>query len=253
MNADKFKVLYPDDDSELDQNEEFFTLVTDEGSKRLRIHDYDKVYTVPGLYEEVVYDHLKCDSPRTVCNLLAQQINAAKEPNDELKALDFGAGNGISGECLADKFDCEALIGLDIFPEAQEAARRDRPEIYDDYYVMDLSEPSDKDLQTLDKWNFNVLLTVAALGYGDIPTQGFINAFNLVETDGWVAFNIKDRFMSREDDTGYHDTLNTMMGNSLEVLKIHHYCHRLSMSGDPLHYYAVVGRKKDEINLSQCP
>jgi hypothetical protein len=40
-----------------------------------------------------------------------------------------------------------------------------------------------------------------------------------------------------------------MMGDSLETLKIHHYCHRLSMSGDPLHYYAVVGRKKDGIIL----
>jgi predicted TPR repeat methyltransferase len=182
-----------------------------------------------------------------VCSLLEQEINAARGPRGELRALDFGAGNGISGECLTDKFDCNALIGLDIVPEARDAAHRDRPEIYDAYYVMDLSEPSDKDLQTLEKWDLNVLLTVAALGNGNIPTQGFINAFNLVEKDGWIAFNIKDRFMSDRDDTGYNDTLNAMMGDSLDVLKMKHYCHRLSMFGDPLHYYAVVGRKKDEI------
>ena len=70
--------------------------------------------------------------------------------------------------------------------------------------------PADRE-NHINKWNFNVLLTVAALGYGDIPTQGFINAFNLVEKDGWIAFNIKDRFISEEDDTGYHDTLNAMM------------------------------------------
>lgn len=247
METNKYRVVYPDDACELDQNEEFFTLVTENRSQRLRIHDYDEVYKIPGLYEEVVYDYLKCDSPRMVCSLLEQEINAARDPKNEMRVLDFGAGNGISGECLADKFDCGALIGLDIVPEAQEAARRDRPEIYNDYYVMDLSEPSKNDLKILEKWDFNVLLTIAALGYGDIPTQGFINAFNLVENNGWVAFNIKDRFMSDEDDTGYHDTLNAMMGDSLEVLKIEHYCHRLSMSGDPLHYYAVVGRKKDEI------
>jgi trans-aconitate methyltransferase len=250
MESNGYKVVYPGDNRDLDQNEEFFTLVTDDSSKKLRIHDYDEVYKIPGLYEEVVYDHLKCDSPRMVCALLEQEINAAGGPNGELRALDFGAGNGVSGECLVDKFDCDALVGLDIVPEARDAARRDRPEIYDEYYVMDLSEPSDNELQTLDKWDFNVLLTIAALGYGDIPTQGFINAFNLVEKDGWIAFNIKDRFMSNEDDTGYHDTLNAMMGDSLEALKIRHYCHRLSMSGDPLHYYAVVGRKKDEITLS---
>jgi hypothetical protein len=249
MSSTKYKVVYPDHDNDLDQNEEFFKLVTESGEQRLRIHDYDKVYQVPGLYEEVVYDRLKCDSPDMVCSLLAQEINEAGSPDSEMRVLDFGAGNGIAGECLVEKFDCETVVGLDIIPEAKDAAHRDRPEIYDDYFVMDLSEPSNDDLQTLDKWNFNVLLTVAALGFGDIPTQGFINAFNLVEKEGWVAFNIKDRFMTDEDDTGFYDTINTMMGESLEALKIKHYCHRLSMSGEPLHYYAVVGRKKDEITL----
>jgi hypothetical protein len=182
-----------------------------------------------------------------VSSLLAQEIHAAGEPDIEIRALDFGAGNGVSGECFMDRFDCNALIGLDIFPEARIAAHRDRPEIYNDYYIMDLSEPSEKEMQALDKWNFNTLLTVAALGFGDIPTQGFINAFNLVEEDGWIAFNIKDRFMSDEDDTGYHDILKKMIGESLETLKIRRYCHRLSMSGDPLHYYAVIGRKKADI------
>jgi predicted TPR repeat methyltransferase len=202
---------------------------------------------VPGLYEEVVYDHLKCDSPQVICNLLEQEIKAAGGANGELKALDFGAGNGIAGECLADKIECETLVGLDIIPEARDATQRDRPGVYDAYYAMNLSRPSDKDLQALSEWDFNVLLTVAALGYGDIPTQGFINAFNLIEKDGWIAFNIKDRFMSDQDDTGYHDTLNAMMGKSFDALKMRHYCHRLSMSGDPLHYYAVIGRKKGDI------
>lgn len=251
MKGEKYKVKYPEKADGLDQHKEFFTLVTDEGQQRLRIHDYDKVYQVPGLYEEVVYDRLKCDSPQMVCSLLAEEIQAAGEPKEKLRALDFGAGNGIVAECLTERFDCQTVVGLDIIPEAQEAAYRDRPDIYDDYFVMDLSDPSDKDLRTLDRWDFNVLLTVAALGYGDIPTQGFINAFNLVQKDGWVAFNIKDRFMSEQDDTGYNDTLQAIMGESLEALQVQHYCHRLSMAGDPLHYYAVVGRKKDNIELGK--
>jgi hypothetical protein len=183
-----------------------------------------------------------------ICTLLEQEIKAAGYPIGELRALDFGAGNGISGECLTTKFDCRALVGLDIIPEARDAAHRDRLEIYHAYYAMDLSDPSDKDLRALEKWGSNVLLTVAALGYGDIPTQGFINAFYLIEKDGWIAFNIKDRFMTDGDDTGYHDTLNAMIDDSLEALKIQHHCHRLSMTGDPLHYYAVVGCKKNEIS-----
>ena len=249
MDPVNYRVLYPDEACELDQDEEFFTLVTENNSQRLRIHDYDKLYEIPGLYEEVVYDHLKCDSPRMVCTLFEQEINSYGDPNSELRVLDFGAGNGIAGECLAHKFDCKALVGVDIIPEARVAAHRDRPETYNAYYVMDLSEPKGEDLQVLGRWNFNALLTVAALGYGDIPTQGFINAFNLLEIGGWIAFNIKDRFMSDKDDTGYHDILKAMMGDSFEALKIRHYCHRLSMSGDPLNYYAVVGRKKNNITI----
>ena len=84
MSSTKYKVVYPDHDNGLDQNEEFFKLVTESGEQRLRIHDYDKVYQVPGLYEEVVYDRLKCDSPDTVCSLLAQEINDLVE---EIRAL----------------------------------------------------------------------------------------------------------------------------------------------------------------------
>ena len=127
----KYKVVYPDHASELDQNEEYFTLVTEEGRERLRIHDYDRVYQVPGLYEEVVYDHLKCDSPQMICSLLEKEISASGGLNGELKALDFGAGNGIAGDCLADKVACETLVGLDIIPEARDAALRDRPAVYD--------------------------------------------------------------------------------------------------------------------------
>ena len=40
--------------------------------------------------------------------------------------------------------------------------------------------------------------------------------------------------------------LQQMIGNSLKVIKKHRYCHRLSMAGEPLHYYAVVGRKETD-------
>ena len=250
MNCSDYTVEYPGDACRRDQHEEYFILKTDQGSERLRIHDYDKVYQVPGLYEEVVYQRLKCDSPRMISDLFAEEIKADGGGNGDLRALDFGAGNGISGEHLTEKFECQTLIGLDNIKEARDAAYRDRPDIYDKYYVMDMAAPSEEDLRKLKKWNFNLLLTVAALGFGDIPTQGFINAFNLIQKDGWVAFNIKDRFMSDKDETGYSETLDAMMGSSLEVLNTHTYCHRLSMSGDPLHYCAVIGRKRDDVALS---
>jgi hypothetical protein len=116
----------------------------------------------------------------------------------------------------------------------------------DDYYVMDLSQPDEQERRKLGGWNFNALVTVAALGFGDIPTKAFVNAFNIVENNSWIAFNIKDRFFSDDDDTGYNQMLQEMIGNSLQVYKKHHYCHRLSMAGEPLYYYAVIGRKEND-------
>ena len=81
---------------------------------------------------------------------------------------------------MREAVDTEAIVGIDIIKEAKKAVKRDRPEIYDDYYVMDLSQPESHDEEKLNNWNFNALVTVAALGFGDIPTQAFINAFNLV-------------------------------------------------------------------------
>jgi predicted TPR repeat methyltransferase len=250
MKKDDYKVMLPENSCDLDQDEEYFTLVTNRGSRRLRLHDYAKVYEVPGLYEEVVYDRLKCDSPRQVCSLLEKEIEAIASRNANLRVLDFGAGNGMVGECLTDRLDCEVLIGLDIVSEARIAAQRDRPDVYDDYYIMDLSNPETEDLRTLDQWNFNTLLTVAALGFGDIPFQGFIHAFNLIENGGWIAFNINDRYISDTDDSGYGDVLNQMMGDSLDVLQVRRHCHRMAMNGESIHYHAVIGQKRENIPVN---
>ena len=246
MSDCNLQVAYPGRACMLEQNEEWFDLVTDDGCERIRIHEYDRVYDVPGLYEEVVYNKLQCDSPQVITGLLKETIQHYDESDTPLRVLDFGAGNGIVGECLHEALETETIVGVDIIDEAKKAVKRDRPDIYDDYYVMDLSQADDRDKQKLDRWNFNALVTVAALGFGDIPTQAFVNAFNIVENKSWIVFNIKDRFFSEDDDTGYNQTLQQMIGNSLTVYKKHHYCHRLSMAGDPLHYYVIVGRKEND-------
>ena len=240
------QVAYPDKACMLDQDEEWFDLVTEDGQERIRIHEYDRVYDVPGLYEEVVYNKLRCNSPQVITGLLKETMQKHAENDVPLRVLDFGAGNGIVGECLQEAIETEIIVGVDIIDEAKMAWKRDRPQIYDDYYVMDLSQPDDRDKQILDRWNFNALITVAALGFGDIPSQAFVNAFNIVENNSWVVFNIKDRFLSDEDDTGYNATLQKMIGKSLKVYRKHHYRHRISMAGEPLHYYAIVGRKEND-------
>jgi hypothetical protein len=88
------------------------------------------------------------------------------------------------------------------------------------------------------------------LGYGDIPSHAFVNAFNLLEDGAWIAFNIKDRFLTEEDGSGFKETLDNMFDRCLQISQSESYCHRLSMSGDPLHYMAVVGRKTNDVEIS---
>jgi hypothetical protein len=246
MDNRNLQVAYPGKECMVEQNEEYFDLLTEEGRERIRIHEYDRVYDVPGLYEEVVYNKLQCDSPQVITDLLKTSMQVHDDVKEPLRVLDFGAGNGIVGECLQEAVPTESIVGVDIIEEAKNAVQRDRPDVYDDYYVMDLSEVDEGDKQKLNRWNFNALVTVAALGFGDIPTQAFVNAFNLIDNNSWVVFNIKDRFFSTDDETGYSDMLQQMIGNSLNLVKKHHYTHRLSMAGKPLHYYAIVGRKEND-------
>jgi predicted TPR repeat methyltransferase len=249
MDFKKFKIRYPERACTLDQDEEWVTIITKDRIEKISLHDYEKFYEVPGLYEKVIYDKLKCDSHRVICELLNIEINKAVFNKEKLRILDFGAGNGVVGEFLVKKVGCDVLVGLDIIKKARDAVERDRPKLYDEYYVMDISQMDEFKQKILNEWNFNVLVTVGALGYDDIPTQAFINAFNTIEDGGWIAFNIKNRFLSEKDDTGYKDTLKTMMGNSLEVLQKKRYCHRLSISGESLYYFAIIGRKIKNVHF----
>lgn len=241
-----YEIQFPDKECRLDQDEEWITLVSENRCEKIKLHDYRKFYNVPGLYEKVLYERLKCDSPRMVCSMLKEEMEKSEEGAENLRVLDFGAGNGMVGECLEEMIGCDALVGVDIIDEALEATRRDRPGLYDDYYVMDLNQLDGREEKQLKKWDFNALVTIAALGYDHIPTRAFVNAFNLLDDGAWVAFNIKDRFLSEEDDSGFKQTLDAMMGDSLSVLQKESYCHRLSLSGEQLQYYAIVGRKSEE-------
>jgi predicted TPR repeat methyltransferase len=180
--------------------------------------------------------------------MLKNEFEAAD--TESIRVLDFGAGNGMVGECLEERIRCETLVGIDIIPEAVSATRRDRPGLYDGYYVMDLCEIGRDEEDLLMKWKFNTLITIAALGYGDIPSRAFVNAFNLLEDGAWIAFNIKDRFLTEEDGSGFKETLDNMFDHCLLILQSEHYCHRLSMAGESLHYVAIVGRKISDMQSS---
>jgi len=250
--AEKFDIRYPSAaEDQYDQDEEWCEVRLDGEYRRLRFHDYHDLYAIPGLYEQIFYEELKCDSPRTVCELLADHIEASDRAVGDLKVFDVGAGNGMVGEQLKE-LGAGTIVGVDIIEEAAEAAERDRPGVYDDYKVIDLNEIPEQDMRELTEVGFNCLTTVAALGFGDVPPDAFAAAYNLVEEGGHIAFNIKEDFVNGNDDSGFARLIrNAMNDGCLEIEADQHYRHRLSVAGEPLHYIAMVGEKRRDLALSE--
>lgn len=227
---------------DLSQAEAYFHIVENGERIKLRFHDYDAIYTRPGLYEQLFYERLKCNSPDKVCELLQHSLVAARQNAHELRVLDLGAGNGMMGEVIRG-LGAARVVGADIIPEARDAAYRDRPSVYDDYYVADFTALTEKQLEGLREWNFDCLTSVAALGFGDIPPAAFFEALRLIIAGGWVAFNIKETFLDHNDQTGFSRFVRELIFSKyLQVYQLERYVHRLSMEGEPLHYYALVGR-----------
>jgi predicted TPR repeat methyltransferase len=199
------------------------------------------------LYETLFYEKLRCKSPSTVAALLEVEAAHAGPPMKDLVTLDVGAGNGMVAEELRGR-GVETLVGVDIIPEAAEAAHRDRPNLYEAYHVIDLIDPPAEIDRSLSRRGFNCLVTVAALGFGDIPPAAFARAYNYVADRGLIAFNIRDKFLSGEDDSGFSRLIRRSIESKiLDIAQQNRYCHRYSTRGERLHYIAMVGRKRADI------
>ncbi|MGD8726843.1 MAG: methyltransferase domain-containing protein [Gemmatimonadales bacterium] len=246
--AKRYRIQFPPGDvTELGQDEAYFYLIDGESKERIRLHDYDRIFDLPGLYEQVVYERLKCQSPATVVEVLHYSASQSHRRLNELRVLDLGAGNGMVGEELK-KQGVSRLVGVDIIPEARVAAERDRPGVYDAYYVMDLARLQDDERDELHSWSFDCLTCVAALGFGDVPTAAFLEAFNMIADDGWVAFNIKETFLDRSDESGFSQLIRELIFSEyLDLCRLERYRHRFSIEGDPLYYFALGAKKNARV------
>lgn len=243
------RVSFPEGSRDVDQDEEWFEFEDHGHRRRLRLHDYASIYDTPGLYESLVYRVLKCRSPERVVRPLETAAAARGRSVGDLRVIDLGAGNGIVGELLR-RAGARELVGIDILPEAAKAARRDHPQVYDDYVVTDLTNPEPGAMRRLRDFAPNCLVTVAALGFGDTPPEAFLTAFNLLPPGGWLAMCIKDRFLEEDDDSGFGRLVRGMVADgTIDVLHRERYVHRMSIAGNELHYVAVVARKQRHARL----
>lgn len=225
------------------QQDEALTVTFDDGRREtMRLHEYGRVYAVPGLYEDVVQRQLECASPSTLTDALVAQVEAAGESVDGLHVLDLGAGNGVVAEHLIERGVPAPFIGLDNEPEAKLAADRDRPGLYADYFVGGLEEAPLGEL--VREHGLNAMVGAGALGLGHIPPASFDSAWRAFPPGSWLAITAGEEILDSEGQElaeyvaalrrGEHDT---------EVLHLERFQHRLRMSGAPIHYYVLVARR----------
>jgi hypothetical protein len=245
----RYEITFPEADRAADQDAECCEVVVDGERRRIRFHDYHEIYAVPGLYEQLFYDELRCTSPSVLAELLTEAIAAAGDDPGEVDAIDIGAGNGMVGEELVAR-GIRSAIAVDILDEAADAAERDRPDVYDEYHVTDLTDlPVDLRASLADR-ELNCLTTAAALGFGDIPPLAFAEACNLLVDGAWVAFTIKDRFLEDDGESAFAALVGRLEDSGrLEVVARERYRHRLAADGSELHYVAVVARRRGEVPL----
>ena len=243
------RVKLPPLQNALPQYEEWCEVFEQQAWRRIRFHDYASIFERPGLYEHLFYRLLQCDSPRVVVRLLSdvRQTRARLPP---LHVIDLGAGNGIVAEELR-KVGAEKIVGIDILPEARQAAQRDRPGVYTDFVVADLCDPSPEVSDRIRATRPNALVCVAALGFGDIPPLAYYHALDFVPEGGLLAFNIKEDFLDEGYNHGFSELIRRMMsGKVVRIEATRRYCHRLSMAGEPIFYTAMVATKLDAIPRS---
>lgn len=200
-----------------------------------------------------------------------QQQQHREGGRPRLRVLDLGAGNGMMGEeirALARGYEGGALlagdstriVGLDILPEARAAAERERPGVYDAYVAADITEyvkeaPGDPAEAILFAQGFNVLTVVSSLAFGDGSVRAFKAAVSLVDEGGLLVFNLKQDFFGPVDPVhgvegaatngnGFSGLIqNAVDKGYLSVVAKRRYCHRYSVTGEPLYYVAVVAVK----------
>lgn len=245
MKQPRYNIKFPIINTQtLNQDESYFFLKENGSDIQLRFHDYGEIYKRPGLYEQLFYERLRCTSPKKAHDILEDVLRENRQMTSTLRVLDLGAGNGMVGDVL----HAARTVGVDISPEAQSACERDRPGIYDAYYVANFCQLDEGTARELHDWQFNCLTCVAALGFGDIPTTAFATAFNIVLAGSWIAFNIKETFLQESDHSGFSLLVKYLLMS--DVLEIHHmerYQHRISIDGEPLFYYMLVGKKEADI------
>jgi len=207
--------------------------------EEILLHDYERIYALPGVYEQIVQDDLGCRSPAHVASMLAGALDALGRTASATRVIDVAAGNGVSGEALR-AAGMDVVLGTDIVPEAREAALRDRPGVYAEYLTLDLTALSDAQAEHLRSLRANALTCVAPVGTvpDTVPPQVIAAVCRLLTGEPLVATLYDPRF--GEPDPLDERFFATEVGAEATLLDHERYLHRFLVTGAPFELEASV-------------
>ncbi len=211
--------------------------------EELRLHDYERLYALPGVYEQIVHDRLGCRSPAELAALLARAADDVGWPRAQVRVLDIAAGNGVSGEALA-AAGLRPVVGTDIVSAAREAALRDRPGLYDSYLILDLLRLTDAERTSVSAHRANALSCVAPVGdqASELPGAALVAAAGLLAPDALVVY-LHDPHRS-SPDVVTPDLWAAGLGERIDARELtrRRYVHRYTVNGAPVEMDGVVWR-----------
>jgi predicted RNA methylase len=207
--------------------------------EELRLHEYERLYALPGVYEQIVHDRLGCRSPAELAGMLAHAADALGWERDAMRVLDIAAGNGVSGEALA-AAGLAPVLGTDIVPSARDAALRDRPGLYGQYLTLDLLALTDAERAQVTALQANALSCVAPVGAhgSELPPEALVAAAALLEPDALVVY-------MHDPHRGVRDAMTAEAwgaGTEAEEVERRRYVHRQTVNGAPFEMDGVVWR-----------
>jgi SAM-dependent methyltransferase len=209
----------------------------------VHLHEYPRLYAVPGLYEHVVQECLRCRSPQVASEGFLRALERLGAEPNSMEVLDFGAGTGLVGELLR-RGDVGAVVGVDSLSAARDACRRDRPGVYADYLVGDLGSDDSTVSTALGRYRFDGLVSAGAFGGTHAPPAALVNALAVLRVGAPVAFTIDERWMNDADPDGFGASVERLVASEdLELTERTRFQHRVTTTGEPIFYDLLVGRK----------
>jgi predicted TPR repeat methyltransferase len=226
-----------------DEEEVVVRFVEDGREERFRVQDYARVYAVAGLYEAIVRDRLRCRSPDQVASMLAGAAHALGWAPRAVRVLDLGAGNGVSGESLAAQ-GMTPVVAIDTETAARAAAIRDRPDVYETYLVADVLALTLTEQHRIRALNPNALACVGAIGLNHVPPAALPAVLELLADDSLLAYTLAAANIAA-DGAEISARLHAIEDRwRIEELARERYRHRLTVTGHPIWWEAVVVRAR---------